>query len=86
MADLYFMHIVGCCMADRITSRLEIGALDMAIQSRIPEEGTLAHSNWGSQFVIDNYQSLLEKHGIQCNMTVLANVGITPRWKASLLH
>jgi putative transposase len=64
VADLYSRRIVGWSMADRMTSRLVVDALDMAIQRRMPGEGILTHSDRGSQYASDHYQRLLEKHGI----------------------
>jgi putative transposase len=55
-------------MADRMTSRLVVNALDMAIQRRMSGEGILTHSDRGSQYASDHYQRLLEKHRIQCSM------------------
>ena len=69
VADLYSRRIVGWSMADRMTSRLVVDALDMAIQRRMPGEGILTHSDRGSQYASDHYQRLLEKHGIQCSMS-----------------
>lgn len=56
-------------MSDRMTSRLVVNALEMAIGRRVPSEGVLAHSDRGSQYPSDHYQRLLRKHGIQCSMS-----------------
>jgi len=69
VADLYSRRIVGWSMADRMTSRLVVDALNMAIQRRMPGEGILTHSDRGSQYASDHYQRVLEKHGIQCSMS-----------------
>jgi putative transposase len=69
VADLYSRRIVGWSMADRMTSRLVVDDLDMAIQRGMPGEGILTHSDRGSQYASDHYQRLLEKHGIQCSMS-----------------
>ena len=69
VADFYSRRIVGGSMADRMTSRLVVDALDMAIQRRMPGEGILTHSDRGSQYASDHYQRLLEKHGVQCSMS-----------------
>ena len=53
----------------RMTSRLVVDALNMAIQRRMPGEGILTHSDRGSQYASDHYQRVLEKHGIQCSMS-----------------
>ena len=67
--DLYSRRIVGWSMAERMTSRLVVDALEMAIKRRMPEEGMLAHSDRGSQYASEHYQRLLEKHGIKCSMS-----------------
>jgi len=67
--DLYSRRIVGWSMSDRMTSRLVVDALEMAIGRRLPIEGILVHSDRGSQYASDHYQRLLRKHGIQCSMS-----------------
>jgi putative transposase len=70
--DLYSRMVVGWSMADRMTSRLVVDALDMAVQRRLPGDGLLAHSDRGSQYASDHYQRLLAKHGIACSMSRVA--------------
>jgi transposase InsO family protein len=67
--DLYSRQIVGWSMSERITSRLVVDALEMAVSRRLPGEGLLAHSDRGSQYASDHYQRLLERHGIRCSMS-----------------
>ena len=67
--DLYSRMVVGWSMADAMTSRLVVDALEMAVQRRLPDEGLLAHSDRGSQYASDHYQRLLAKHGIECSMS-----------------
>src|SRR5947209_12496761 len=67
--DLYSRMVVGWSMADTMTSRLVVDALEMAVQRRLPDEGLLAHSDRGSQYASDHYQRLLAKHGIECSMS-----------------
>jgi putative transposase len=67
--DLYSRRVVGWSMADTMTSRLVVDALEMAVQRRLPEEGLLAHSDRGSQYASEHYQRLLAKHGIECSMS-----------------
>jgi putative transposase len=70
--DLYSRMVVGWSMADRMTSRLVVDALDMAVRRRLPAEGLLAHSDRGSQYASDHYQRLLAKHDIACSMSRVA--------------
>jgi transposase InsO family protein len=67
--DLYSRMVVGWSLADTMTSRLVVDALEMAVQRRLPDEGLLAHSDRGSQYASDHYQRLLAKHGIECSMS-----------------
>src|SRR5436190_23248882 len=67
--DLYSRMVVGWSMADTMTSRLVVDALEMAVQRRLPDEGLVAHSDRGSQYASDHYQRLLAKHGIECSMS-----------------
>jgi putative transposase len=67
--DLYSRMVVGWSMADHRESRLVVDALAMAVQRRLPDEGLLAHSDRGSQYASEHYQSLLAEHGIACSMS-----------------
>jgi putative transposase len=67
--DLFSRMVVGWSMDATMTSRLVVGALEMAVQRRLPGEGLLAHSDRGSQYASEHYQLLLEKHGIACSMS-----------------
>jgi transposase InsO family protein len=71
--DLYSRRVVGWAMNERMTSRLVVDALAMAVQRRLPEEGLLAHSDRGSQYASEPYRRLLAKHGIACSMSRRAN-------------
>jgi transposase InsO family protein len=70
--DLFSRMIVGWSMDATMTSRLVVDALDMALRRRTPGEGLLAHSDRGSQYASEHYQSLLGKHGITCSMSGVA--------------
>jgi putative transposase len=70
--DLFSRMIVGWSMGETMTSRLAVGALDMAVRRRLPEGGLLAHSDRGSQYASEHYQRLLGKHGITCSMSRVA--------------
>ena len=56
-------------MSERITSRLVVDALEMAVSCRLPGEGLMAHSDRGSQYASEHYQTLLLAHGIECSMS-----------------
>jgi transposase InsO family protein len=67
--DLYSRKVVGWAMAETMTSRLVVDALEMAVARRLPQEGLLAHSDRGSQYASEHYQRLLGRHGIACSMS-----------------
>jgi putative transposase len=71
--DLYSRRVVGWSMSTSMESRLVVDALQMAIESRFPDEGLLAHSDRGSQYASEHYQSILAKHGIECSMSRAGN-------------
>jgi len=59
--DLYSRRIVGWAMSDSLHRQLVIEALQMALTTRQPAPGLLHHSDRGSQYASDDYQSLLTK-------------------------
>jgi putative transposase len=67
--DLYSRMGVGWSMAARMTSRLVVDALAMAVERRLPGEELLAHSDRGSQYASEHYRALLARHGITCSMS-----------------
>jgi putative transposase len=67
--DLFARRVVGWSMGSRMTSRLVVDALAMAVQRRLPGAALLAHSDRGSQYASDHYQRLLARHGITCSMS-----------------
>ena len=71
--DLYSRRVVGWAMSERMTSRLVVDALAMAVQHRLPEAGLLAHSDRGSQYASEHYRRWLAKHRITCSMSRSAN-------------
>ena len=56
-------------MGSRMTSRLVVDALAMAVQRRLPGAELVAHSDRGGQYASDHYQRLLAQHGITCSMS-----------------
>jgi len=66
--DLYARRIVGWSMSDRMTTTLTLDALQMAILHRQPGPGLIHHSDQGSQYTDQAYQSVLENYGIQVSM------------------
>jgi transposase InsO family protein len=71
--DLHSRRIVGWSMGPRIDSRLVVDALEMALATRRPGEGLVAHSDRGSQYASEHYRGLLAGHGITCSMSRRGN-------------
>jgi putative transposase len=66
--DLYTRRIVGWAMAERMTSDLTVTALKMALERRQPAAGLIHHSDRGSQYTDQTYQTLLKDHRIRASM------------------
>lgn len=71
--DLYSRRIVGWAMADHLKTELPLAALNMAFQQRQPEPGLLHHSDRGSQYTSDLYQSVLNGYRCRVSMSRVAN-------------
>jgi putative transposase len=72
--DLFSRRVVGWSMAEHLRSQLVLSALDAALGQRIPAaSGLLFHSDRGSQYASDAYQSALRNAGISCSMSRRAN-------------
>jgi transposase InsO family protein len=71
--DLYSRKIVGWAMADHLKTPLPLAALKMALHQRQPKSGLLHHSDRGSQYTSDLYQSLLHRSRCQVSMSRTAN-------------
>jgi putative transposase len=71
--DLFSRRVVGWSMDATMTSRLVVDALGMAVSSRRPGEGVLAHSDRGSQYASEHYQRVLAGDGIVCSMSRRGN-------------
>lgn len=69
VVDLFSRRIVGWSMAATMTSRLVVDALDLAVSRRRPPTGLVAHSDRGSQYASDHYQTELRRRGLVCSMS-----------------
>lgn len=67
--DLYSRMVVGWSISERMTSKLVIDALQMALWRRKPPRGLILHSDRGSQYCSHEYQKLLTTHGLTCSMS-----------------
>lgn len=71
--DLYSRRVVGWSMQPTMTSQLVMDALLMAIFRRGRPKAVLHHSDQGSQYTSEDFQRLLESHGIVCSMSRRGN-------------
>ena len=71
--DLYSRRIVGWSMSRRMSRRLVIDALRMAVAARRPDNGLVHHSDRGGQYTSDDFRNELAKHGIECSMSSTGN-------------
>jgi transposase InsO family protein len=67
--DLFSRRVVGWSMSERITRKLALDALSMALQRRQPPRGLLHHSDRGSQYASGEYRRALVANGIVCSMS-----------------
>jgi transposase InsO family protein len=71
--DLYSRFIVGWAVSAVNDRHVTIKALDMALKRRCPEVGLLHHSDQGCTYASEDYQAVLEAHGITCSMSRRGN-------------
>jgi len=67
--DLFSRRVVGWSMSERITRKLAIDALSMALLHRQPPRGLIHHSDRGSQYASGDYRRALATNGIVCSMS-----------------
>ena len=67
--DLYSKLIVGWSMKSRMTKKLVLDALKMAVDRRRPGPGLIHHSDRGSQYAGNAYQRELRSHQMICSMS-----------------
>jgi transposase InsO family protein len=71
--DLFSRFIVGWAVSAVNDRHLTIRALDMALKRRCPDVGLLHHSDQGCTYASEDYQAVLETHGITCSMSRRGN-------------
>jgi putative transposase len=67
--DLYSRKIIGWSMSRRIDRRIVVDAMQMALSHRQPTGSLIHHSDRGSQYLSDDFQDLLRRHGVTCSMS-----------------
>jgi len=73
IVDLCGREVAGWAMGDRMTKELVIRCLNQARGRRSNPRGVLIHSDRGSQYCSNDYQSLLNKYGFTCSMSRKGN-------------
>lgn len=71
--DLYGRRVVGWNTSAHIDTDLVTDAFHAAVRARRPASGLLHHSDRGSQYASDTFQSLLTFFGIRCSMSRKGN-------------
>ncbi len=71
--DLYSRFIVGWAVSAVNDRHLTIKALAMALKRRCPDVGLLHHSDQGSPYASEDYQTILDAHGITGSMSRRGN-------------
>ena len=71
--DLFSRFIVGWAVSAVNDRHLAIKALEMALKRRCPGIGLLHHSDQGCTYASEDYQVVLDAHGITCSMSRRGN-------------
>jgi putative transposase len=71
--DLFSRQIVSWSLSNRMTKKLIINALLMAIWRRRPAPGLIFHSDRGSQYCSTNFQKMLKTHKMVSSMSRKGN-------------
>jgi len=67
--DLFHRKVIGWAMDRCMTRWLVMKALNMAMNNGNSKPGLLHHSDRGVQYACQDFQVLLETHGIECSMS-----------------
>lgn len=73
MLDLYSRFLVGWAVSAVNDRHLVIKAREMALKRRRPAAGLLHHSDQGSPYASEDYQDLLDRHGMTGSMSRRGN-------------
>jgi transposase InsO family protein len=71
--DLFSRFVVGWAVSAVNDRHLVIRALEMALKRRGPGTGLLHHSDQGSPYASEDYQTILDGRGITCSMSRRGN-------------
>jgi putative transposase len=71
--DLFSRQVVGWSISNRMSKKLVMDALRMAIWRRRPAPGLMFHSDRGSQYCSNDFQKMLKVHGMISSMSRKGN-------------
>ena len=71
--DLFSRFVVGWAISTANDRHLTSKAFEMALKGRCPESGLLHHSDQGSPYASEDYQTILQAHDITCSMSRRGN-------------
>ncbi len=71
--DLFSRFIVGWAVSAVNDRHLTIKALQVALKRRCPDAGLLHHSDRGCTYASEDYQDVLDTHGMTCSMSRRGN-------------
>ena len=66
--DVFSRRVVGWAMAAHLRTELVVGALEMAVWNRQPDEGVIHHSDHGCQYTSLLFGQRCQAVGIRCSM------------------
>jgi transposase InsO family protein len=69
LLDLYSRFVVGWAISAINDRHLTLKALETALKRRCPDVGLLHHSDQGCTYASEDYQRMLDAHGITCSMS-----------------
>ncbi len=69
LKDLFNGELVGYAMSERMTKSLVMQALFRGVSTKRPANGLILHSDRGSQYCSQDYQSLLGQFGMTASMS-----------------
>jgi putative transposase len=71
--DLYSRRVIGWSMKERMRTNIVLDALLMAVWRRKPTQRVIIHSDQGSQFTSEAWQSFLKQHNLEASMSRRGN-------------
>ena len=71
--DKVTKRLVGWAISDSMTADLVIRALQMALRRGLLKRGCIVHTDRGSQYVSNDFRSLLKRCGLRQSMSGKGN-------------